>query len=61
MNNSLSKPSLQLSKGRLPVRFPHPFVYHFEKDSSLGISAGTKYFRSRRVLSNPGRTFSPIK
>jgi len=37
------------SKDTSSVRFPHPFVYHFERNSSLGITTGTKYFRGHRM------------
>lgn len=49
------------SKARSQMRFPHPFVYHFEKNSSLGISAGTKYFRGCRVQNKPDSLCDPIK
>lgn len=42
------------SKDPSSVRFPHPFVYHFERNSSLGITTGTKYFRGHRDQNKEG-------
>ena len=61
MNNFQLNTVVFDSKARSQMRFPHPFVYHFEKDSSLGISAGTKYFRGCRVQNKPNSPCDPIK
>ncbi|WP_158857799.1 hypothetical protein [Lunatibacter salilacus] len=49
MKNFLPSSTAQSTKNPSSVRFPHPFAYHFEKNSSLGITTGTKYFRGQRV------------
>ena len=52
MKNLLRSNTAQRTKNFSSVRFPHPFAYHFEKNSSLGITSGTKYFRGQSGRKN---------